>query len=142
MSDDTPSRVRVLVVDDSRIVRRLLEKRLAEQPEFEVLPGAASGTEAIERIEALRPDVVTLDVTMPDMDGIEVLRRVRGRHPDTAFIMFSALTQVGATATVEGTPGGSIKAVYSRTRRPRDQLNSTSTLIKGSLTDLDDVIFT
>jgi two-component system chemotaxis response regulator CheB len=101
MSDDTPSRVRVLVVDDSRIVRRLLEKRLAEQPEFEVLPGAASGTEAIERIEALRPDVVTLDVTMPDMDGIEVLRRVRGRHPDTAFIMFSALTQVGATATVD-----------------------------------------
>ena len=48
----------------------------------------------------------------------------------------------GATAAIEGTLGGSIKAVYSRTRRPRDQLNSTSTLIKGSLTDLVDVIFT
>ncbi len=93
--------IRVLVVDDSVVVRRILRDVLAEDPAFEVVGVAANGKIALSMVEQVSPDVVTLDVEMPDMDGIEVLRRLRVSSPALPVIMFSTLTQRGAEATLD-----------------------------------------
>ena len=70
-------RIRVLVVDDSVVVRRILRDVLATDPTLEVVGVAANGRIALALVEQLSPDVITLDVDMPEMDGLEVLRRLR-----------------------------------------------------------------
>lgn len=94
-------RIRVLVVDDSVVIRRLVAHALEGDPLIEVVGAAANGAIALQRIEQLNPDVLTLDVEMPEMDGLELLRRLRGRHPQLRIIMFSTLTERGAAVTFE-----------------------------------------
>jgi two-component system chemotaxis response regulator CheB len=93
--------VRVLVVDDSASVRSLIVKILDAEPAIRVVGTAASGVTALDAITSLSPDVVTLDVEMPGMDGIEFLKRARVTHPRLPIIMFSHLTQRGAVTTVD-----------------------------------------
>ena len=93
-------RVRVLVVDDSSLVRGILRAGLSTHPQIEVVGMAADGREALRQISKLRPDVVTLDVEMPNMNGIAVLERVAGKVP-VSFVMVSTLTQAGARITFE-----------------------------------------
>src|SRR4051812_11947473 len=94
-------RIRVLVVDDSVVIRHLLQQVLREDPELEFVGSAADGTAALEQIALLKPDVVTLDIEMPQMDGLETLRHIRKRHPRLRTIMFSTLTTRGAASTFE-----------------------------------------
>lgn len=94
-------RIRVLVVDDSVVVRRILRDVLTADPALEVIGVAANGRIALSLVEQLTPDLVTLDVEMPDMDGIEVLRQMRVRFPLLPVIMFSTVTQRGAEATLD-----------------------------------------
>jgi len=94
-------KIRVLVVDDSVVIRRLVAHALAEEPQIEVVGAAANGAIALERIAQLNPDVLTLDVEMPEMDGLELLRRLRGRYPNLRIVMFSTLTERGAAVTFE-----------------------------------------
>ncbi|HEX3596761.1 MAG TPA: chemotaxis-specific protein-glutamate methyltransferase CheB, partial [Polyangiaceae bacterium] len=98
MSQDV---VRVLVVDDSASVRSLIVKILDNEPGIRVVGTAASGVTAIDAIKRLAPDVVTLDVEMPGMDGMELLKRIRLTHPRLPVIMFSHLTQRGAVTTID-----------------------------------------
>jgi len=93
--------IRVLIVDDSVVVRRIIRDALGVDPGIEISGVAANGRIALAMIEQCLPDIVTLDVEMPEMDGLEVLRHLRAKRPDLPVIMFSTLTERGAAATLD-----------------------------------------
>lgn len=96
-----PDTVSVLVVDDSTVVRRLVTTALEGDPRIRVAGTAANGVLALAKLDLVSPDVVTLDIEMPVMDGLQTLREIRRRRPDLPVIMFSTLTERGAQATFE-----------------------------------------
>ena len=100
------SRIRVLVVDDSVVVRRLVSDTLAADPQIEVVGVAANGQIALTKVEQLAPDLVTMDIEMPVMDGIEAVRAVRKAGHLMPIIMFSTLTERGAVATLDALAAG------------------------------------
>ncbi len=93
--------IRVLIVDDSVVIRRVVSQVLEQDPALEVMGVASNGAIALERIPQLNPEVVTLDIEMPEMDGIETLRRIRKAYPKLCVIMFSTLTERGGHHTLE-----------------------------------------
>jgi two-component system, chemotaxis family, protein-glutamate methylesterase/glutaminase len=101
------SPVRVLVVDDSALMRQLLSNMLSEDPEIEVVGTAPDPYVARERIKALKPDVLTLDVEMPHMDGVTFLRKIMALRP-MPVVMISTLTQAGAETTLEALEIGAV----------------------------------
>ncbi|MBG0566860.1 protein-glutamate methylesterase/protein-glutamine glutaminase [Actinoplanes aureus] len=98
--------ISVLVVDDSVVVRRLIVDALGEAPGIQVVGTAANGLLAQAKIDQLKPDVVTMDIEMPQMDGIEAVRELRKRHATLPVIMFSTLSAAGANATLEALSAG------------------------------------
>jgi len=94
-------RIRVLVVDDSVVIRRLVTNALERDPLLELVGTASNGSIGMQRIQQLNPDVITLDIEMPEMDGLEMLRRIRQEFPHLRVIMFSTLTERGAAKTLE-----------------------------------------
>lgn len=94
-------KIRVLVVDDSPVMRRLLTEALKVDREIEVVGTATNGREALERARVLKPDVITLDIEMPVMDGLTALKELRRIYPQARVIMFSSLTEKGAKATIQ-----------------------------------------
>lgn len=99
-------KIRVLIVDDSVVIRRLVTHALEENANLEVVGAAANGAIALERIPQLNPDVLTLDVEMPVMDGLETLSRVHRDYPLIRVIMFSTLTERGAEVTLDALRAG------------------------------------
>ena len=106
----TPAKIRVLIVDDSALMRKMLTSILSEDPEIEVVGAAPDPYVAREEIKALNPDVVTLDVEMPHMNGIEFLRKIMELRP-TPVVMISTLTQAGAETTLEALEIGAVDFV-------------------------------
>ncbi|MGY1682793.1 protein-glutamate methylesterase/protein-glutamine glutaminase [Geodermatophilus sp. SYSU D01176] len=110
--------IRVLVVDDSVVVRKIVTDVLSEDPAIEVVGTAVNGRIAVAKLEALKPDLVTMDIEMPEMNGIEAVRAIRairagaggggaGRgHSRVPIIMFSTLTERGASATLDALSAG------------------------------------
>jgi two-component system chemotaxis response regulator CheB len=98
--------IKVLVVDDSVVVRRLIVDSLTGAPDIEVVGTAANGLLAQAKIDQLKPDVVTMDIEMPEMDGIMAVRELRKRHKYLPVIMFSTLSAAGASATLEALSAG------------------------------------
>ena len=98
--------ISVLVVDDSVVVRRLVVDALSGGADIHVVGTAANGRLAQGKIDQLRPDVVTMDIEMPEMNGIEAVRELRKRHPRLPVIMFSTLTERGASATLDALSAG------------------------------------
>ncbi len=94
-------KIRVLVVDDSVVIRRMVSDVLAGEPDIEVAGAAADGRIALQKIEQVNPDIITLDVEMPVMDGLETLKQLRKLHRRLPVIMFSTLTERGASATMD-----------------------------------------
>ncbi|HEV2131008.1 MAG TPA: chemotaxis response regulator protein-glutamate methylesterase [Longimicrobiaceae bacterium] len=99
--------VRVLVVDDSAFIRRAVERMLSGVPELEVVGAATNGLEAVEMVRELRPDVALLDVNMPEMDGLEALRRIMREVP-TPVLLISTLAKPGAEVTLRALELGAV----------------------------------
>ncbi len=111
--------IRVLIVDDSALVRRTVEDLLAAAPEVTVVGTAADGLDALAKIRTLRPDVVTLDVLMPRLDGLKVLACVMLESP-VRVVMLSAVTQEGAEETLQALDLGAV-----------DFIDKTALLVNG-----------
>ncbi|MFK7917173.1 MAG: chemotaxis response regulator protein-glutamate methylesterase [Ilumatobacter sp.] len=92
---------RVLVVDDSAVIRKVVTSVLDAVPGIEVVGVAHNGAVALSQMERLKPDLITLDIEMPEMDGLETLRQMRRTGVKVPAIMFSTLTDRGAKATIE-----------------------------------------
>lgn len=100
-------RIRVLVVDDSPFMRAAIRRALDRFDDLEVVGDAADGPAALAQAEALQPDVVTMDVNMPGMDGVEAVRQLVARRP-TPVVMLSAHTQQGARVTLDALQAGAV----------------------------------
>ena len=101
-----PAPIRVLVTDDSVVLRRLITDVLSGDPEIEVVGTAVNGKNAIDKIPTLKPDIMTLDIEMPIMDGLQTLVELRKRQSKMPIIMFSTLTERGAGATLDALERG------------------------------------
>lgn len=99
-------KIRVLVVDDAVVIRRLVSEAVTEDEELELAGWASNGKVALAKIPQINPDCVTLDVEMPEMDGIQTLIEIRKVYPRLPVIMFSTLTERGASKTLEALARG------------------------------------
>lgn len=124
-------KIRILIVDDSVVIRRMLMDALASDPSFEIAGTAANGRIALSKIPQCNPDIVTLDVEMPEMDGIACLRELRKAYPKLPVIMFSTLTERGAEATLDAlalgandyvTKPANVGGLDTALKRVRDEL--------------------
>jgi len=103
--------IRVMVVDDSVVVRKIVTDVLSADPGIEVVGTAVNGKIALGKLDQLKPDLVTMDIEMPEMNGIEAVRAIRAGHGGTAharvpIVMFSTLTERGASATLDALSSG------------------------------------
>lgn len=110
--------IRVLIVDDSPLMRALLQHRLAQQSDISVVGTAADAAEARQMIKALDPDVVTLDIEMPGMDGLSFLEKIMALRP-TPVILVSGATEAGASATARGLQLGAVGCIAKSQLRIR-----------------------
>jgi len=124
-------KIRVLVVDDSVVVRKIVTDSLTVDPELNVVGVAANGKIALAKIPQLNPDIITLDIEMPEMDGLQALVEIRKLYPNLPVIMFSTLTERGGAKTLEAlslgatdyvTKPANVGSVSIAMQRVRDEL--------------------
>jgi len=108
------SRIRVLIVDDSALIRQLLREIISRDPALEVIGAAPDPYRAWSIIQTARPDVITLDVEMPRMDGLDFLERLMRAHP-MPVVMVSSLTQRGCETALKALELGAIDYVSKPT---------------------------
>ncbi len=134
------SRVKVLIVDDSAVVREILSTGLAGYPDIEVVGVAGDVFRARELILSKHPDVLTLDIEMPRMDGLVFLKKLMPQYP-IPVVMVSSLTGPGAAATLEAFQYGAVEVVNKPTSNLRDGLTSmlddlSQKILAASLVDV------
>ena len=100
-------KVKVLVVDDSAFMRKAISMMLESDPEIEVIGMAHNGEEGLDMANRLKPDLITMDIEMPRMDGLTALKRLMSENP-MPVMMISSLTTEGAEATLEALSLGAI----------------------------------
>src|ERR1700759_98921 len=102
------SKIRVLVVDDSAIVRKVLTEAISAEPDIQVVGTAPDPFVARDKILSLKPDVLTLDIEMPRMDGITFLRKLMAHHP-LPVVIISSLSGPGCKAGIEALRAGAVE---------------------------------
>lgn len=120
--------IKVLVVDDSSFMRMMISKMLQQDPLIEVIGTARNGRDAIARVQTLRPDVVTMDVEMPEADGLQALKQIMTTAP-TPVIMISSLTSEGAQATVDALQNGAFDFIPKPDTQMKDIVNIAVELV-------------
>jgi two-component system chemotaxis response regulator CheB len=100
------AKIRVLLADDSVVVRRMVTDALSADPQIQVVGAAANGKIALAKIPQVNPEIIVLDVEMPEMDGLVTLEHIRKTYPSLPVIMYSTLTQRGAEATLDALAKG------------------------------------
>jgi two-component system chemotaxis response regulator CheB len=121
-------KIRVLVVDDSAFVRKAVERMLSTAGDIEVVGTAGDGEEGLRKVRELSPDVVTLDVKMPRLGGLETLERLMREHPVPVLLM-STLTQEGAEVTLRGLELGAMDFVDKSSVQPMTMLSLADELV-------------
>jgi two-component system chemotaxis response regulator CheB len=121
-------KIRVLVVDDSAFVRKAVERMLGTVADIEVVGFAADGEEGLAKALELKPDVVTLDIRMPRLGGLETLERLMAEHPVPVLLM-STLTQEGAEVTLRGLELGAMDFVDKSSVQPMSMLSLADELV-------------
>lgn len=125
------SKIRVLIIDDAVVIRRIVSDVLGGDPDIEVVGTAANGKIGLAKIPQVNPDLVTMDVEMPEMDGLATLRELRKTNRKLPVIMFSTLTGRGASATLDALAAGAndyvtkpanVGSVATAMQRIRDEL--------------------
>ncbi len=119
--------IRVLVVDDSSFFRRRVSEIINSEPRLEVMDVATNGKEAVEKALTLKPDVITMDIEMPVMDGITAVREIMAKSP-IPILMFSSLTHEGAKATLDALEAGALDFLpkkFEDIARNRDEAVAT-----------------
>jgi len=114
---DVATRLRVLVVDDSVVIRRMLTNAIDADPALRVVGTASNGRLALARLQSSPCDVVTLDVEMPEMTGLDALREIRRLYPALPVLMCSSLTERGASETLEALSRGANDYIAKPTAR-------------------------
>jgi two-component system chemotaxis response regulator CheB len=127
-------RVRVLIVDDSALMRRLLSDLLRSAPEIEVVGTARDGREAVLQAARLKPDVITLDVEMPEVSGLEALPALLAVH-EAPVIMVSALTQEGADVTLQALELGAVDFMPKPERNQLAEMRACGDLLVSKVLD-------
>jgi len=122
--------IKVLVVDDSAFMRKAITSMLQEDPNIKVIGSARDGVEAIQMVQELKPDVVTMDIEMPRMDGISALKEIMSKCP-VPVIMVSSLTVEGAKVTLEALELGAVDFIPKNL----SELSVNIVKIKGMLID-------
>lgn len=120
--------VRLLIVDDSRLIRTAVRRLFERDSQIQVVGEAANGREALDLLPRLKPDVITLDINMPEMDGLSTLKRIMIKHP-TPTVMFSALTREGATETFDALRLGAIDFMPKPSQSREDDMATQEGLI-------------
>ncbi|MCH4888743.1 chemotaxis response regulator protein-glutamate methylesterase [Acidaminobacter sp. JC074] len=123
-------KVKVLIVDDSAFMRKILTDILSDNTRIEVVGTAKNGKDALDQIKVLKPDIVTLDVEMPVMDGITALKHIVKEHK-IPVVMLSSLTQAGADLTIEALEIGAVDFIT----KPTSIFKINTDEIKNSLVD-------
>lgn len=122
--------IRVLIADDYTVFREGLCLLLAQQPEIEVVGSAADGFQALRMAEALQPDIMLLDIRMPEMDGLEVLRKIREKSPRTKVLVLSGFIE--DDLITEALENGA-KGYLPKTLAPRDLVKAIRATHAGEL---------
>ena len=107
-----PSSIRVLVVDDYEPFRRVVCSRLESRPDFEIIGEASDGLEAVEKAQALKPDLILLDIGLPSLNGIEAARRISSLIPATTILFVSQISD--ADVVQEALSNGAIGYVWKQ----------------------------
>lgn len=125
-------KIKVLIVDDSAFMRNILERMIKDRPDMQVVGKAEDGLQAIDMVKTLKPDVVTLDIEMPRMNGLEALEVIMKECP-TAVLMISSLTEKGAKETMHALQLGAVDFIPKALNNANENIFKKASFVQDKI---------